>query len=274
MKPETILQKDILDILFENRNKDYGAYNLRKNYPTRLLKALGFTFAFVFVVSVWYVKANSTKDKVNFYAGKPVTDIYLKALDEPQKPKIIEKAKAIRKKLVAQIQHTEIKIVPDKEVDKPIAENKELENKEISTLTKGGLEAVEGEILPAPPEAADNGKIIEREKEVREEEVAPLTHADVMPVFPGGNEAFRKFMLRNLREPTDLEEGEKIVVIIKFIVEADGSIENAEVLKSGGRFDEEVLRVVKKMPKWKPGVKNGKYVSVYFNLPVTFAGSE
>ncbi len=81
-------------------------------------------------------------------------------------------------------------------------------------------------------------------------------------------------MLRNLRKPDDLEEGEKIVVIIKFIVEADGSIVNTEVLKSGGRFDEEVLRVVKKMPKWKPGVQNGRFVSVYFNLPVTFAGSE
>jgi len=93
MKPETILQKDILDILFENRNKDYGAYNLRKNYHTRLLKSLGFTIAFVFVVSVWYVKANSTKDKVNFYAGKPVTDIYLKALDSKA---FIKKSKVVK----------------------------------------------------------------------------------------------------------------------------------------------------------------------------------
>ncbi len=80
--------------------------------------------------------------------------------------------------------------MPHEEVNKPIVENKELENKEISTLTKGGVDAVEGKILPAASEGADNGKIIERGKEVPEEKTAPLTHADVMPEFPGGNEAF------------------------------------------------------------------------------------
>lgn len=273
MKPETILQKDFLDILFDGRDKDYGAYNLRKSYNSRLIKSLSFTTAFVFLVSLaWYVKANSSMDNRGFVPAQPVTDVYLKALDEPQKPRAIKKPKAFHKKLTAEIQHTKIKIVPDKEVVKPIAENKELENKGISTLTKGGVEAVEDEILPAVAEGIDNGKIIEREK-VQEEKVAPLTRADVMPEFPGGSEAFTKFMLRNLREPDDLEEGEKIVVVVKFIVEADGSIVNAEVLKSGGRFDEEVLRVVKKMPRWKPGVEDGKLVAVYFTLPVTFAAS-
>jgi len=94
-----------------------------------------------------------------------------------------------------------------------------------------------------------------------------------MPEYPGGMEAFKKFMLRHLRQP-DLNAGEKVVVKIQFVVKADGVINRLKVVQSGGVLDDEVLRVARKMPKWKPGVQNGQFVAVYFTLPVTFLGPE
>jgi protein TonB len=68
-----------------------------------------------------------------------------------------------------------------------------------------------------------------------------------------------------------MEEGSQVKVVIRFVVGKDGNLSAYAVEKSGGTaFDEEVVRVLKKMPKWTPGIQNGRPVSVYFNLPVTF----
>ena len=96
-----------------------------------------------------------------------------------------------------------------------------------------------------------------------------------MPQLPGGMEAFIKFLKKNLREPSDLEEAQKLVVVAKFVVDAQGNIVDINIAKNGrDDLDAEVLRVIRKMPKWKPGMQNGRNVSVYFNLPVTFVAAD
>ena len=96
--------------------------------------------------------------------------------------------------------------------------------------------------------------------------------ADEPPYFPGGNEAWLNYLQRMLRVPDDLEEGERKTVKVKFVVNADGVITDAVVIQSAGNvFDKEVLRVINKMPRWKPGKQRGKPVAVYFTQPVTFA---
>ena len=95
-----------------------------------------------------------------------------------------------------------------------------------------------------------------------------------MPEFPGGVEGLKRYLLRNLREPEGLQPGEKVVVLIRFVVDKDGSIDEATIVQSGGHFDQEVLRVIKKMPRWKPGIQNNRFVAVYYTLPVTFVGFE
>jgi len=96
-----------------------------------------------------------------------------------------------------------------------------------------------------------------------------------MPEFPGGLEALKKFLLKNIRQPDDLQPGERIVVLASFIVARNGGIEQMKIINSGrADLDKEVLRVIGKMPSWKPGVQNGHEVSVYFNLPVTFIGAD
>lgn len=94
---------------------------------------------------------------------------------------------------------------------------------------------------------------------------APLDYAEYMPEFPGGKGAFLKFMHKHLRQPDDLEEGAKVVVRLKFLVDTDGTIKDFTVMQSGGILDGEVLRVVNKMPRWKPSKQNES--SVLVGLP-------
>ncbi|HEY4155800.1 MAG TPA: energy transducer TonB [Puia sp.] len=93
-----------------------------------------------------------------------------------------------------------------------------------------------------------------------------------MPEFPGGTEALRRYLSRNLRMPdTEKESGSQVRVIVKFVVGPDGRVTGINTILSGGKaFDEEVQRVISRMPTWKPGIQNGRKVSVYFNLPVNF----
>jgi len=95
------------------------------------------------------------------------------------------------------------------------------------------------------------------------------------PEFPGGTKAWANFLNRYLQTPADLEPGEKKTVLINFLVDADGSVTGFKVVQSGGNaFDNEVIRVLKKMPKWKPAMQNGHSVAVPFTQPVTFVGIE
>ena len=105
---------------------------------------------------------------------------------------------------------------------------------------------------------ASNGKVFEK--------------AEVMPEFPGGEQAMMDFVAKNVQYPKEAMEKEiSGRVLVGFIVEKDGSISETEVVKGiGGGCDEEAVRVVKAMPKWKPGKQDGKPVRVHFLLPLTF----
>ena len=96
--------------------------------------------------------------------------------------------------------------------------------------------------------------------------------AEVMPEFPGGEQAMINFVAKNVTYPKEAMEKEiSGRVLVGFIVEKDGSITETEVVKGiGGGCDEEAVRVVKAMPKWKPGKQKGKPVRVHFLLPITF----
>lgn len=108
------------------------------------------------------------------------------------------------------------------------------------------------------------------EEEVHETEV--FTIVEEMPEFPGGMNKLADYLAKNIKYPQMAREsGIQGRVFITFVVEKDGSVTNVQVLRSlGGGCDEEAMRVVKSMPKWKPGKQRGKPVRVSYNLPVNF----
>ena len=90
-----------------------------------------------------------------------------------------------------------------------------------------------------------------------------------MPSFPGGEGDLNKYINKHLKYPEKVMQGK---VIVRFIVEPDGHISNAKIMKSlNAACDQAALKVINNMPPWDPGMQNGTFVAVYYNLPITFA---
>jgi len=108
------------------------------------------------------------------------------------------------------------------------------------------------------------------EEEVVEQEIFQIV--EEMPAFPGGDQKMLEYVAKNIKYPQIAREsGIQGRVFVSFVVEPDGSVSNVKVLRGiGGGCDEEAMRVVKSMPKWKPGKQRGKPVRVSYNLPVNF----
>jgi protein TonB len=94
---------------------------------------------------------------------------------------------------------------------------------------------------------------------------------DVLPAYPGGMDALKKFLEKHLQNPKEMEEGESVTVKVKFVVGYDGKLQSFVTVQDGGEeFNKEVIRVLKKMPAWVPGKAKGENVSVYYIIPIKF----
>jgi len=96
-----------------------------------------------------------------------------------------------------------------------------------------------------------------------------------MPSYPGGMDALRNFLVRNLENPRDMEEGEVANVKVKFVVGSNGELQSFVTVQDGGNeFNREVMRVLKKMPNWVPGKSKGQNVSVFYTIPIKFISAD
>jgi len=260
MKPEQILKADMLDILFENRNKEYGAYALRRDYNGRLMRGIAVMFAVVLLFiagTFWKTDKAVIGYMTNCSFG---TDIELKKV-EIEKLKVPDPPKVQR---AASIQHTTPVIV--QQTPSTVPDLKAL-SKDVSI----GTETFEGpapitNALPSSQPVVTPAAPIELPKEP-----AILERSEIMPEFPGGDAAMRRFLQKNMRfDFEEMEAGSRVEIRCRFVVDKDGKVKGIEITKTGGRneFDKEVTRVVAKMPDWKPGFQNGRNVAVYFTLPV------
>lgn len=267
MEPLAILQADPLDLLFENRNKKYGAYPLRKYYPQRLMISMGIIMSLVVLISFTYlypVSASSIMQK-----NPPVPDILIQDVNLKQEIKpLIPPARPVAPKTPAILPYTKPVIVADRDVQEPMPTIEKIETSAIGLKTiagppDNGEPPVNGNTMGAT--GAHNTESVENKNEV-------LDIAEIMPEFPGGTEALKRFLIRNLRMPeNNLEEGAQVKVIARFVVGADGRVRDIEItLPADAEFNAEVKRVIAKMPDWKPGSQNHRNVAVYFNLPVNF----
>jgi len=112
--------------------------------------------------------------------------------------------------------------------------------------------------------------IEEVEEEVVEEQIFSIV--EEMPSFPGGDEALLKYLGKNIKYPAIAKDaGIQGTVYVTFVVDERGDVKDVKVLRSiGGGTDEEAIRVVENMPRWKPGKQRGKAVKVQYNLPIRF----
>jgi protein TonB len=263
MTNNEILKASLLDIIFDKRNKAYGAYALRRDYNNRLFISIGIASSII----LSFILINALKKNSDGFISTATNKegIVIRTIELPveKKPETHPAKQAEKKATVKYISN--IKIV-DKVKD-PIPTQDSIENKRISTQNQQGKP--EDKIVDKPTNSTNGSSSTSTEKprEVELQESAAE--------YPGGQAALLMFLKRNLNTPSELEAGDKKTVLIRFKVDADGSVSSFEIAQSGGsEFDREVIRVCKKMPRWKPAVQNGVNVPVTYMVPVTFIGLE
>lgn len=249
------------ELVFEGKNLEYGAYELRKKHNKRVALALLFSGTFfILLVSapaiIAWIKNQTAADapKVD------VTQIELlppPPLDEtvpppppPPPPPVMETVKFTPP------------VVTDEEVveDPPPVQTDE--TPQISTVTQEGTD--DAIIIPETTGPAVVEPVVE----------APLTFVEQMPTFPGGEEAMMKYIQEHIHYPqAEVEMGVQGTCYVTFVVEKDGQITDVKVargISDGPGYNKEAIRVVKGMPSWKAGKQNGRAVRVQFVLPIKF----
>ncbi|MCG9794212.1 energy transducer TonB [Flavobacterium algicola] len=263
-----ILKNHWVEIVFEGRNKAYGAYVLRKENRKTTVKALIigsllFSLALSAPLIISMLPEDSNDDVV--------LDQKIVAIKLPPKPK-----DEIKKYVppppppppqVDQVKFVKPVVAKAEEVFEEPPKIVEIKEKKIGSETiKGDPDA----ILTVAP--VGNGP---KTSQVVEEDTQIYNTAgiEVKPEFPGGIEKFYKFVGNNYRAPE--EEGLKGKVYVTFVVEKDGSLTDIKVLRDiGFGTGKEAIRVLNKSPRWNPGVQNGKPVRVLYSLPITIQSAE
>ena len=277
MTAERILQSDVLDILFEDRNKSYGAYELRRTYPSRIKRAVGSMFFLIAIASAGYL-FGSERDKSINVDTEYLDSGMLVDIKPVEKPKEVELSKPITRQDVATVKNNIPVITPDEKVIKT-----EVPPMEMVDTSAYGDETKPGEAVTAgqnvtngePGAATGDG---ESTKPAAPESVMPsgpidMHQADEMPVYPGGTQALVRFMMNNLT--SELEPGVKYVLKAQFVVDETGQISEANILSSDdATLNNQVLKALRKMKQWKPGKYHGHNVAVRFTMPVTFMGGD
>lgn len=261
-----------LDLVFDHRNKEYGAYDLRQHYGRNMTKAMAFTFAGVAILVAASIIFKPKPAEVFRRIDVPIIEIQtIKPEKLIEKPKPAEAKPAAPLKPAAPVQTTEFKtpvVVPtDPPIDPPI--NAKIEGAIGPETVKGPVGG--DNVTQVDPGAGGN--------DVAKEDNGVHTIGDGLEVMPepvGGAAAWAKFLQKNLRFPAVAQEqGMSGKVLLSFIIEKDGSLSNIKIERGAGYgFDEEALRVLKLAKAWKPGIQNNQPVRVRYNIPINFQLSE
>lgn len=268
MTSKEILKADLLDILFDNRNKQYGAYTLRKYYNGRLTASLLITFGFVFLLGIIFRPGGSGHSILTGHGGiVELTQVVIPDDIKPIEPEIKPAVQRSQVQTATEKFNTRIRIV--EQTNSVMAENTQLSKVAIGNETREGEFLTTLQSRPALPGLPSTGDSSGIQKKPEIEAIS----SD--PEFPGGMSAWIRFLQRNLQVPAELEAGDHKTVLVRFEVAVDGKVTGFEVLQSAGKsYDNEVIRALKKMPQWKPALQNGYPVSRMFTQPVTFVGTE
>lgn len=271
MEVNKILSADVLDIIFDGRNKEYGAYDLRKTYNKRMTRAMLFAGAILVLIFLGTVLANQLGKKK---AGQDmiVQDVQLEEVkqeqkNEPPPPPPPPKPEPPK---VEMAKFTPPKIVKDEEVkeDEKPPEVEKLEETKIGTVNQEGLK---DEGIVAPP-ASDEGKgVVEAPKKQEEDWDKTFTKVEIESDYPGGASAWMRYLNKSLRYPQEAIDNEiQGTVVVQFIVDKAGNVSDVEAISGPNELRDEAVRVIKKSGQWTPAVQNGRQVKSYKKQPIVF----
>jgi protein TonB len=275
MSDKSWLKNTIDDLVFENRNKSYGAFFLRRIYDKNMSRGM-LVGMLAFLLLIFSPKLYSMyKD---FIESRQDDELMMKEVTlaepppiDPNKPEPPPPPKVDPPPIKDQIKFVPPVVKKDEEVvdEEPPPTVEELVDKEINVKTEEGKDdGVDASLVEPEKEAPPPPPVIEEDPDDKK----VFDFVQQRPEFPDGEAALQKYLYSNIKYPAIARENNIAGrVIVKFVVTKSGEIQNASIVRSiGGGCDEEALRVVKSMPPWKPGKHNGKAVNVTFTLPITF----
>ena len=266
-----LTSKDWCELIFKDRNKEYGAYDMRLDTPKRHNLATLIVIAVVIlVITLPMLIKFITPERENKIVVNEVTTLAKLPEAEIKRNEELQpmmKPTTPPPPLKSTIKFTAPVIKKDEEVgeEDEIKSQDELAargNVAISIADVKGNDEIDGQDI------ADFKDFVA--PEVEEEEVYIIV--EQMPGFPGGEEALLKYISDHMEYPTmAIERGIEGRVTVRFVVNKDGYVENVEVIRGVHELlDKEAVRVIKSLPRWNPGKQNGVAVAVYYNIPVNF----
>ena len=268
-----------VDMVFAGKNKEYGAYQLRKGTSGRNIKALLILVIAAALVGgflAWKViEQKQAEEQQAYMEAMELAKLQQQAKKEEKKKEPV-KPKVEMKKEIPVARETQKFTAPVIKKDELVKEENQVKQMDklddkvaVGTENKEGVkdrtvEAVRNDIAVAapPPPPAPKPEVATKVFDVVEE----------MPSFPGGQGALMSYLASNIKYPVVAQEnGVQGRVIVSFVVERDGSISDVRVARSvDPSLDREAQRVVKSMPRWKPGKQNGSAVRVKYTVPAVF----
>jgi len=263
-----ILSADILDIIFDGKNKQYGAYELRKSYNKRLLKALIITASIALLIFLGSVFANVfTKSSDDALEVKDVEMADVRKDEPPPPPPPPPPPVPPPPPEINQIKFTPPKIVKDEEVKEEEKIEEIKDDAAISTQTV--VSENKEQIVQAPVE--DKGTGVVETPKVDDDEGKIFTKVEVEAKYEGD---WNNFLRKNLNADVPNDNGAAegtYTVVVKFVVSKDGSLSDISCESDPGYgICQEAIRVIKKTKNWTPAIQNGRNVTAYRRQPITF----
>lgn len=267
------------DIVFEGKNKEFGAYQLRKASNGRHNKAM---VAVVIVIAVLFILAIVVNTVIAKFEARPddtneqeLTAMVTEAVEEEepeeeQQKYEEEKPEALPEEILNTVKSSEIKIVDDKDVTEDIKSQDDLKQDDRAIGQSNFDEGTDD--INVVREHKDEVIVEEKKPEPPKDENKVFTAVEQMPAFPGGEAALMKWISDHIRYPSIAQENNiQGRVTVQFVVTKTGSIGEVKVVRSKDPdLDKEAVRVVKSLPKFQPGKMNGQPVNVWYTLPINF----
>lgn len=278
-KDVDLTSKEWRDIVFEGKNKEYGAYKMRETSTSRHTKAVVSVLIAVAIILVLLilsisgvfakpeddqVAVSTVQEVATFEAEEEIEEEEEEVFEIPQEPEEI----VAPEEVANQQQVTDLLIVEDEKIE----EDKQVKDQEKVLENEAAVGTVDiSEGTNDLNKVMIKTEVIEEPK-VEEEQPMNIAMVEQKPQFPGGEAEMYKWLVANIAyPPAAAEEGVSGRVVVEFVVGKDGSITNVRVVRPRHpALDKEAVRVVKAMPKWIPGRNNGQPVKVTYTLPVTF----
>ena len=281
-KDVDLSSKEWTDVIFEGKNKEFGAYELRRQSDKRHNRAVIFVLIGLILVLIggyfWGMYSDYRREQreleLQAQLEQQLADIAAAEAEEPEEveevPQAVEepqREEALPEEILNTIKDTEISIAADEEVTEDITSKDDVAE---STAAAGSTTFDQGtDDLNVVREHKEEIIVEEKHDPVKEE---IFTAVEQMPQFPGGEGELLKYISTHIKYPTMAAENNiQGRVVVKFVVQKDGKVGEVVVLRGKDPdLDKEAVRVVKTLPNFIPGKMNGQAVSVWYTLPINF----